>query len=407
MPPGLADSLAVLPGLFWLLLPIAAASGWWLARHASHQEEPQDDSQSNYVKGLNYLLADQPDQALEILTQLTDAHREAVDSQLVLGRLFRRRGETDRAIYVHHNLLNRPDLNHVQRQQALLELGEDYTCAGLLDRAEELFQQLLDSPVEHEYQTAEYHVTALHKLIAVYEQGKDWQQAIAHCDRLERMTGQVYRTQAAQYCCELAQTAYTHQQPDSALHYLDQALRRNAHCTRANLLRARLATDQGDDHTALQSLYAIEWQNPLLLHEALAALTECHMRLGTSQVLLNWLQGAYERYGLSWLATHLAQQLARERGSTAALNFMSEVLNDQPSFIGLRTWLELYSPEPLITDDIAPLLLQASRRLLDANARYRCNQCGFTSKVLHWQCPSCKRWETLYPLSDLTCRTPP
>lgn len=404
MPLGLADSLAVLPGLFWLLLPIAAASGWWLARHASHQPDREHTDPSNYVKGLNYLLDDQTDQALEVLTRLTDAHRETIDSQLILGNLLRRRGETDRAIYVHHSLLNRANLNDAQRQRALLELGEDYTAAGLLDRAEELFQRLLDLPVQQDYQRVEYQALALHKLIRVYEQGKEWPQALAHCDRLEQTTGQIRRTEAAQYCCELAQQAYRHQQLDTAMQHLNRAVQRNTACTRAYLLQAQVAIDQSADHTALTYLYAVEHHNPLRLYEALDALTACHERTATPQVFIDWLYGAYERYGFSWLAVHLARYLAAQQDTATALDFITQVLDTQPSFVVLRTWLELR--EPPVNDDITPRLLRVSQQLLDATACYQCNQCGFTSKVLHWQCPSCTRWETLYPLPDLTCRTP-
>lgn len=405
MPPGLADSLAVLPGLFWLLLPIAAASGWWLARYGAQQAEQQRDSESDYVKGLNYLLEDQPDQALEILTRLIETHRETTESQLVLGSLFRRRGETDRAIYIHHGLLTRANLSDMQRQRVLLELGEDYTSAGLLDRAEALFQQLVDLPVRHEYQTAEYHAAALNNLIAIYEQEKDWQQAVVHCDRLERMTGQIRRTEAAQYCCELARSAFDNEQPNTALNHLREALRRNSACTRANLLLASLSMADGDDRAALSALYTIEQQNIQYLHEALAPLTECHDRLDTAQDFLDWLHAAYQHYGFSWLAIHLAQCLARQQGTTAALAFMTRTLEDQPSFTGLRTWLELHCRDQPQSD--RAILFQASRRLLDGSARYRCTQCGFTSKTLHWQCPSCKRWETVHPLSDLICRIQP
>lgn len=404
MPPDLIDSLAILPSLFWLLLPIAAASGWWLARHGTQQHDPQQHTESDYVKGLNYLLDDQPDQALEILTRLTETHGETIESQLVLGCLFRRRGETDRAIYIHHGLLTRATLSDLQRQRVLLELGEDYARAGLLDRAEALYQTLLEFPL-HEYPSTEYHAAALNTLITIYVQEKDWEQAVAHCDRLERMTGQILRTEAAQYCCELARTACDHHQPDQALVHLREALRRNPACARANLMLASLAMARGDDHAALQALYAIEHQNIQYLHEALAPLTQCHDRTATSRDFLDWLQAAHERYGFSWLAIHLAQYLAREQGTAAALAFMSRTLENHPSFMGLRTWLDLHCREQLQPD--LEILFQASRRLLNGSAQYRCTQCGFTSKTLHWQCPSCKRWETVYPLSDLICRIQP
>ena len=186
--------------LLWLLLPVAAASGWWVARREYvYKRNGAITRNTEYFKGLNYLIDDKPDQAIAVFTRMADVDRETAETHLTLGNLFRRRGEVDRAIHIHSSLIARSNLTTDQRCQALFELGEDYLRAGLFDRAEELFRELLNQ--------SDYTEVALSRLVHIFQQEKDWRQAMAHSDRLERISGESKRRQTAHFCCELAEEA--------------------------------------------------------------------------------------------------------------------------------------------------------------------------------------------------------
>lgn len=400
MPILFTESLPSLLGLFWLLLPVAAASGWWLAKRNSTDAGPSTRSdRSDYFQGLNYLLDDKPDQALEVFARIAELDRTTAETQLMLGNLFRRRGEVDRAIHIHHGLTVRKDLTADQRRQATLELAEDYLRAGLFDRAETLYRTLIEQPG-----CGEYGAIALNRIIRIYELEKDWRQAIAHCDLLERTTGQVRKTEAAHYCCELAQECLHRSQDTQALVHLDEALRRDANCVRASILQARIAIDNADHHQAIRSLNRVERQNPVFLSEVLELLEQCHRACRQPAAYTDWLLAVHERHRYGWLTASLAVHIARCENSDAALDFLRHELGRQPTFIGLRTLLELKLDDADTDHNELKTLYQTSRRMLDGAVRYRCDHCGFTVKSLLWQCPSCKNWETVRPLPDLVCR---
>jgi lipopolysaccharide assembly protein B len=403
MPVVFVESLSNLFGLLWLLLPVAAASGWWMARRSDQRGiGPPRGVRTDYFRGLNYLLDDKPDQALEVFARMAESDRETVETQIMLGNLFRHRGEVDRAIHIHHQLTVRGDLSPEQRQRATLELAEDYLRAGLFDRAETLYRTLIDhaNPGEH---TAE----ALQRLLKLYEQEKDWQQAIQHCDLLEQLTGKIRLVEAAQYCCELALQSLTQDRREDANRWLHEALRRHPRCSRASLLLAQLAQQHGDHQLAIQVLMAVEHQNPAFLSEALLPLEQCHAALDQVDRHTDWLYTVQKRYRYGWLTAHLASHLFRLGKTSEALDFLTRELHTRPSFIGLRTLVEIKLHRSGMDRDELQTLYQASNRMLDGAARYRCDQCGFTVKTLHWQCPSCKQWESVKPLSDLLCRPIP
>lgn len=401
MPVLLLESLSNVLGLFWLLLPVAAASGWWLARR-SQRRETSHPSRADYFRGLNYLLDDKPDQALEVFAQMAELDRGTVETQLMLGHLFRRRGEVDRAIHIHHSLTTRGHLTTLQRQRVILELAEDYMRAGLFDRAEALYRGLIEQPVQ-----GKYNAVALNRIIKIYEQEKDWRQAITHCDLLERLTGQVRKVEAAHYCCELALEALHQEHPEQAAEHLREALRRDANCARASLIQARLAMSQDDHEAAIEALLAVERQNPLYLSEVLEPLAQCYTVLQQPDVFSSWLHAAHRRHRYGWLTASLASHLTRTEGTPIALDFLTRELQHQPTFIGLRTLVELKLAQAETGQAGLETLYQASRQLLDSAVRYRCDHCGFSLKTLNWQCPSCKNWETITPLPDLCCRNKP
>ncbi len=382
--------------LLWLLLPVAAASGWWVARreYAGRRSSATDRS-TEYFKGLNYLIEDKPDQAIEVFTRMADVDRNTAEIHLTLGNLFRRRGEVDRAIHIHGSLIARSTLTADQRCRALLELGEDYLRAGLFDRAEELFRQLLEQPDHTE--------AALSRLIHIFQQEKDWRQAITYCDRLERIGGESKRRETAHFCCELAEEA---NQDDDASIWLLDALARDPGCARANLLLGRLAMRVGDHRAAIAAFQAVERQDRGYFPEVIALLGQCYGALDRLDEWGTYLREVQQRDHGGRITDALADWLLQQEGEEAALKFLERELQEYPTLLGLRrlVQIQLERGEGAGYADLRALHC-VSTQMLNGAARYRCGNCGFVVKSLHWCCPSCQQWNTIKPMPDLVMKT--
>ena len=238
------ESLVGLEAL-WLLLPVAAGTGWWAARNATRRttrERKGGGLRSDYFQGINYLLNEQPDKAIEVFIKLIEVDSETVETHLALGNLYRRRGDVDRAIRIHQNLVARESLSASQRTEALLELGQDYMSAGVLDRAEDLFSEIAGD--------ADYRVQALRQLIDIYEREKDWPKAIASARKLEQATGNQLGWIIAHYCCEQAGQHSAEGDRERALKYVQQARSVHAACVRASLLEADIQAERGEHERA-------------------------------------------------------------------------------------------------------------------------------------------------------------
>ena len=381
--------------LLWLLLPVAAASGWWAARREYAGRNTATVRNAEYFKGLNYLIDDKPDLAIEVFTRMADVDRDTAEIHLALGNLFRRRGEVDRAIHIHGSLIARSTLTADQRRRAMLELGEDYLRAGLFDRAEELFRELLEQPDHTE--------VALSRLIHIFQQEKDWRQAIAYCDRLERISGESKRRETAHFCCELAEEAC---QDDEARTWLLDALSRDPNCARANLLLGRLAVRAGDHRAAIAAFQAVERQDREYFPEVIAHLGSCYGAVGRLDEWGAYLWEVQQRDHGGRITDALADWLLRQEGEEAALRFLERELREYPTLLGLRRLVEiqLERGQGAGYADLRALHC-VSTQMLNGAARYRCANCGFVVKSLHWCCPSCQQWNTIKPMPDLVMKT--
>src|SRR5690606_19168484 len=227
-------------GLFWLLLPVVAAASWYFARRGTEliSGARVDRLSSGYFRGLSHLLNEEPDKAIEVFLSIAELDQEAVETQLALGSLFRRRGEVGRAIRLHQDLLKRDNLSKAQKTAALFELGEDYMRAGLLDRSEALFADLVAAGIETD--------EALRRLVTIYESERDWVKAIDHAERLEQLTGRPQGASVAHYRCELAERARNKGHLELAREELDLALKADPGCARAEILLGNLEQQAGD-----------------------------------------------------------------------------------------------------------------------------------------------------------------
>ncbi|TFH49434.1 MAG: lipopolysaccharide assembly protein LapB [Lysobacterales bacterium] len=381
----------------WFLLPLAAASGWLVGRSVKRRRESvaaADDLRSNYFTGINYLLNEQPDKAIEAFIKVLEVDSETVETHLALGNLYRRRGEVDRAIRIHQNLIARPNLESEQRGEALLELGHDYLSAGLLDRAENLLQELADG--------GDYRVQALRQLIDIYEQEKDWSKAIDSARLLGKATGNHLGPVIAHYQCELAERFRESDDVDSALDMVKKALATHERCVRASILEGDVLTDRNEHERAIRAYQRVEAQDADYVPETIERIQVCYRALNRPDDMDDYLSGLMQRYG--WITPMLAlADLKRERGgSQDAIDFISDQLRRRTSVRGLDRLLEL-ELEQANGDKGAhvSILKDLTGELLSDRPIYKCLHCGFPARLLHWQCPSCKHWNTIKPIQGV------
>lgn len=383
--------------LLFLLLPIAALSGWLLGRRDARDADWRQFSvlSSDYFKGLNYLLNEEQDQAIEVFIHMLEVDSDTVDTHFALGNLFRRRGEVDRAIRIHQNLIARPTLKRQQREQALYELGTDYMRAGLLDRAENLFTELVE-------EGASYRQLALRQLLDIYQQEKDWHKAIAAGQRLQSMGEGNLDQVIAQYRCEQAEAALARGEQSVALRLIRQALSEDRNCVRATLLEGRIELENDNHNSAVKVFRRVEQQDPAYLAEVIPFLQEAFVQQGRIGEMVAYLREILARHGGISIMLALAELIRQHQGTKEATVFITNHLRGHPSVRGMGHLirLKLESSEGAARDDML-VLDGLIEKLLETKPVYSCNHCGYAGKSLVWQCPSCKRWNTTKPIHGI------
>ncbi len=375
--------------IVWLLLPVAAASGWWAATRSRARDRNVQSNETNpvYFRGLNHLLNEEPDKAIDVFVETLEVDSDTVETHLALGNLFRRRGEVERAIRIHQNLIARPALSGEQRGQALLELGQDYFRAGLYDRAENLFNELRQDR-QHVHQ-------ALRNLLLIYQQERDWEACLRTATELEKESDEQLGVEKSHYYCELAKLARREGREEQAEECLCRSLEEDPACVRANHLRAKIAIARGDTKQGLHYLQAVVDQNADYLPEVLDEIVEAFRSLDQSEALGAFLKEMASNHPNQGAELHLVDQYREQHGEEAAIGYLSEYIARTPSLLGLIRLLELQCSKPEGRNDT---LLQQVRmqlqRLIKDRAAYQCVKCGFEAKTLHWQCPSCHSWGT-------------
>jgi lipopolysaccharide biosynthesis regulator YciM len=376
-----------------LLLPIAAASGWWAARRSVQKEKEYcADRDPEYFRGLNYLLNEQPDKAIDVFIKLLEVDSETVETHLALGNLFRRRGEVDRAIRIHQNLIARTSLSREQRALALLELGQDYMRAGLLDRAESLFSELVEMGLHRE--------RALSKLRDIYQQEKDWNRCLEVSGQLESLSGRPQLTAIGHYYCEQAEDALRAGEGAAAWELTGKALTVDRRCVRATLLRADFERAQNNLAGAVKTYKQVVQQDSDFLADMLPRLIDCYREMGDTQALTKYLRSLYLQQRDTRVMLAFADALIDEGESEAAERVVSEHIQQHADLIGLQRYIKLKrkDAESESQQETLDILFQLVGRLLQTQPVYQCTRCGFSARRLHWQCPGCKGWSTVRPV---------
>ncbi|MBI1423174.1 MAG: lipopolysaccharide assembly protein LapB [Gammaproteobacteria bacterium] len=380
----------------FLLLPIAALSGWLIGRQNRRKTSSYFGGEIplGYIRGLNYLLNEQPDKAIDVFIQMLDVNSETVETHLALGSLFRRRGEVDRAIRIHQNLIARPTLNPEQRMHALNELGQDYMRAGLLDRAEALFSELIE--------TGPHTVNALQQLIDIYQQEKDWEKAIDTARKLAIKTGKSQDNVIAHYYCELAEQELRANETHKALKFVKKALNSDHNCARASILEGDIEYQLGDVKAAIRAYRRVEDQDSDYIPEILEALTRCYRELHRIDEMIVYLREILGREGGISVMLALAELIREREGEAESAEFIAQQLQSRPSVRGMDRLIDLALN--LIKGpgrEKLEVLKNVTTQLLVSNQIYKCDVCGFSGKTLHWQCPSCKSWNTVKPIQGV------
>jgi len=376
------------------LFVVAAAAGWAFAHYGwrGSDEPPPPPVNADYLRGLNLVLNRQTDEALELFVRMAKVNDETLETHFALGHLFRRRGEIERAIRVHQNLLARPNLAEAQRHQALFALAQDYLSAGLFDRAEKLFAELRGSPTLAR--------AALENLVDIYERESDWNKAIESHRALEVLTGEK-SSQVAHYYCELAERARLNGDLDLARQYLKSSVRSESGAFRGKLIRAAIALEDRDYAQAIRLFEQVLETDQRLMVDVLPDLVTCYLESGREAELQTYLRGV----------------MAQSPGAKAALAYAvirngllePKILTDcVEEFIETHAVLSsLVDAERLRTLGAADRaqavtqIVNALKQLAQSGVRYRCTSCGYGSQRLVWHCPSCKTWESLRPLQAL------
>jgi len=381
--------------LLWLLLPVAAASGWYMARREQRRKDdtPSINLPSAYFKGLNFLLNEQPDKAIEVFIKVLEVNTETVETHLALGNLFRRRGEVERAIRIHQNLIARPTLSSEQRSLALLELGQDYFKAGLFDRAENLFTELVETRAHSEQ--------ALEMLQQIYKQEKEWDKAIGVCERLARVTGQSMNDVIANYLCEQAEAEFGKEKFDEATRLTKKALQRDPDCVRASMTLGELEFQQGRYRQAIQAWSHIEKQDPVFLGEVAQRIRDAYLALKDEKGLYQYFESALSRNSDIKTMLTLVDLIKERDGMDAAEAFVVKWLRRNPSVQGLKRLIEIHllQAEGSARGDME-LLLGIIDKLGEQYQGYACSHCGFRGRSLYWSCPGCNRWNTVRPVPE-------
>ena len=373
--------------LYFLLAP-AVYSGWWLAKKLERRSVRKRSRlfRNQYFQGLNYLLSEQPDKAIQVFLELAEVNQDTVETHMALGSLFRQRGEVDRAIRFHQNIIAKPGLESSQRIQALLELGEDYMRAGLLDRAERLFSELIESDA--------HTPSALRSLLEIYQQEKDWEKALEQARRLEQLTGEQMAEVKAQFCCEMAETAVSEGDKELARRHLRQARRHHLHCIRARFILARLAMRDGDHQGAMNTYEEIAELEADYIPELLEPYLNAATMAGQSQLGRKKLEDWTKIYTGISLILKITEFIEDEKGGYEAGKYLVEAMASNPSVRGLDRLIEFNAQGHLETGSSDGILKAVTARLLSRQPDYRCNHCGFSGQTHYWQCPSCKNWGT-------------
>ncbi|MCU5783951.1 tetratricopeptide repeat protein [Alcanivorax balearicus MACL04] len=382
----------------WLipLFFFAIAMGFFLGRREGkrRQRRRMASLSQEYVAGLNFLLNEEPDKAVEALLSSLEVSPQTLETHLSMARLFRKRGEFDRATLIHSHLLESGDLPRPTQEQIQLELAEDYFAGGLFDRAEEVLLEMLDQDCEQREQVTR-------QLMKLYEQERDWPNAIAMGERLIKSDAKIAPI-LAQYCCEEAEGQVARSELVPARRTLRRALGFDKECVRASVDLGRLEMREQNWEAAIAAFRRIWDQDRDFFDEYLDDLRQCYEQLEQEEDFIRMLADYSAEHPSTARVLVLSGQLKERYGDREAAKFIAEYMQANPSVRGLDRLIDmnLQVADQSEAREQLELLKQLTQRLMSDRTIYQCRRCGFTTPLLQWRCPSCRRWGTIKPRSE-------
>ncbi|KOO02644.1 lipopolysaccharide assembly protein LapB [Vibrio nereis] len=383
--------------ILFLLLPIAAAYGWYMGNRSAQQDKQNQSNQISrqYVTGLNLLLSDQSDKAVDHFIELLQVDNETIDTHLALGNLFRSRGEVDRAIRIHQNLISRSGLTIDQKNIALQQLAKDYMASGFLDRAEKIFEQLVEEPDHKE--------AALGQLVSIYQQTREWAKAIHYASLLVKLGRKRMKNSIAHFWCELAMQEKAEGNDAKALQNFKKALVEDPKCVRASMALGKIYLESEDYSNAIKYMEMVLEQDSDFVSEVLPTLADSYYHLGQEDELLEFLRQCIVSKAGASAELMLAQLVAQHEGAGAAQELLTRQLVKNPTMKGFYRLMDYHLAEA--EEGRAKASLDTLQKLvgeqLKVKPHYRCRKCGFSTHSLYWHCPSCKGWGTIKPIRGL------
>jgi lipopolysaccharide biosynthesis regulator YciM len=385
----------------WMLLvfPLFFGMGW-LAARIDIKELISESSAlpQSYFQGLNFLLNEQQDKAIEAFIEVVKIDPQTVELHFALGSLFRRRGEVDRALRMHHNLVDRADLDDDKRRQAIFELAQDYLKAGILDRAENLFSEL---------ENTLYARQSLEFLLELFQKEHDWLKAIDVTKRLAAVSGESYSKQAAFFYCELAGEAIEQGNKIAAREYLQQALRDCPEAVRATMMLGDMLAAEDRHQEAIDTWKNIETQDPQYLPLVAERMLNEYRNLEREYDGITLLREYLNKYHSLDLMNVVFDAVVKKEGAEAAYQLVREELERNPTLLGLDKLLEARLLEATMDrrsdiELVKNLVHKRTRNL----ATYRCAHCGFKARQFYWHCPACHSWGSYSPRRSEETGTP-
>ncbi|GAA5316962.1 MAG: lipopolysaccharide assembly protein LapB [Candidatus Pelagadaptatus aseana] len=378
-----------------ILLVVAVGLGFALGRRSlpKDDESPQSLLAPHYIRGLNYFLNDEQDAAIDTFIHALEVNSETLETHLALGNLLRKRGEVSRAIRVHQNLLARPGLPEERSQQVQLELAKDFVKSGLLDRAEVLLQELVETaPYQIKVQCLKY-------LIEIYRDEKEWLKGIQAINQLSgkrfSKPPEEWRVVQGQFYCELAEQCLARNDYLVCRRHLKSAMGADKSSVRASLIQADLDMKLGHYKDAAKTLRQIPDQDPAFVPEIVPRLSQCYRMSGRPEALKKALEQMLEQHFHPAIVLELSELVYKEQGRDAALVFISAHIDRAPSLSVAEKMLSLQGQAG---DEVSiQMASKAVQSINKTRAKYRCTSCGFGGQQLHWLCPGCKSWSTVKP----------
>ena len=383
--------------LLFLLLPVAAAYGWYMGRRNAQQTK-QDEANRlsrDYVAGMNLLLSNQQDKAVDLFLDMLKEDTGTVEAHLTLGNLFRSRGEVDRAIRIHQTLMESASLSYDQRLLAVQQLGRDYMAAGMYDRAEDMFNQLVDE--------TDFRISALQQLLQIYQATSDWQKAIDVAERLVKLGKDKQRGEIAHFYCELALQQMGNDDMDKAMALLKKGAAADRDSPRVSIMMGRVFMAKGEYAKAVESLLRVIDQDKELVSETLEMLQVCYQHLDKQDEWAAFLQRCVEENTGATAELMLAEIMENREGQDPAQMYVTRQLQRHPTMRVFHKLMDyhLNEAEEGRAKESLMVLRDMVGEQIRSNPRYRCHKCGFPAFTMYWHCPSCRAWSTVKPIRGL------